>query len=541
MKSATSLLKIDKSFKSSLRLEGKKNLFFLIASPLLAVIVPILIISAKFVDAMEFDAAELQYTAFFACDLLGALLTVVCAVMAFTSFRYLYNQRKTDFFGSLPINRTTRFLSKSIIGVIVIILSMVFFGATILCLKPYLKSFTNQKIAFDYALFFLRLLTTALALIASYFLYSLIAVCSGKGWHYLLFVFLASEAQTGFGKLFSIPSYNIAGLGVKCAGIANLFIPSSSIVFEPTKYGFGYPSVCIGMAFTALVLFYLGVWRFNKRKNECAGSNNVPQFILAFLLGGISLSFFNFIPIPEDFYLNILIGITLTFVLFLIASLIFYRKAIRRLFLIEWLIISGVMTVLLIVSGTNAFGWSNSLPKTEEVDYVCVKTMDEAERPSEYSNISILRLFDESYTDEEPEKYELHKQESIQKTLAIHNAENEEYRKSDTAKNDSTVRFEYHLKNGKVISRPVYYSYDGKVNCADKVAALKESREQLVNKYSEAKNLVPVICFGDMREGSLEAVADYEMLNDIYDDYLAMSDKQARKVGLGGEVIAYVW
>lgn len=510
----------------------KRNLFYLIFTPAFLCLMSFLLAYADITLSdyqyeMAPNHADLSMVSTLICIFFGAFGTLMSAIAAFTNFRFLYNRRKVDYFQSLPIRRSTQFICAGLPHILSLVIGFVFsFAAAPLAIALMLPK--NLKVIFDYKAFFLTLFVTLLAVIATFLLYTLLAVSAGKAWHYILLALLASTAEFGLAKAFCLPSRQIAGMGMKPASLASVFVPAYAVSFSPTQYGVGYAAVIIGMVLCAAAFFLLGIWQYNKRDNECAAFRVNGKLAIAIITGGVALNTFFFMDKPSQFGLNILIGVSASLIIFVLSGLIFYKKAFQKLFVIEYGCMCACMVVLLCVCGTNGFGWSDRLPTVEQIDSVTV-TNNYTEQPSGAiaATISdIISLYDDT---NESEKITLKQADSFEKVLDVNRLANKEFRYNDSDDIDiTTIKFQYHLKSGKTVSRSVYYPYfDSDLDYYARVCATKEARNIKITKYSPQKYFT-AIDFGAFGvEGSEPILNDSKALQTLYEAYLNLDYEDA--------------
>ena len=535
MTSIKALLTLDKNTGKLLRIEMKRNLFYLLFTPAFLCVISFLIsVGYSALSNYEFEVSryvDLSAIGVLICCFFGAFGMLMSAIAAFTNFRFLYNRRKVDFFQALPVCRSTQFVCAGIPHLISLIIGFVlsFLTAPVAIGLMVPKGITVQ---FDMGVFFLSLLVTLLGVIVSFFLFELLAVSAGKAWHYILLALLSSTAQFGLAKCFCLPSLNIAGLGMKSASLASAFVPSYAINFSPTEFGVGFTPVLLGLLLCVVVFFLLGIWQYNKRDNECAAFRVNGKLAVAIITGGVALNTFFFLDKPSQFGLNILIGMSASLIIFVLSGLIFYKKAFQKLFVIEYGCMCTCMVVLLCVCGTNGFGWSDRLPAVENIASVTV-TNQYTESPSN-ALIEGFGDFFETYDgydeEDEKERITLKETESIEKILKIHRLTNAEHRNHDAQDNGNTIRFEYTLKNGKTVSRPVYYPYyeEEGITYFERVCATKEARKLKLAKY-DVKKYLTVAAFSNFLEAheSKPIFNDPAQLKQIYEEYLDLSYEEA--------------
>lgn len=535
MKLTTSWLKTDKSLKVGIKNELRRNLFFLLFTPFFAGLVSLaaaafyISLSGDYVENTQvFEVEQLTYLIPYVT---GALCLFIGAIMSFVNFRFLYNRRTVDFFQALPVNRTTQFVAKAVPQLIVSASSFLFSIAVPFIIKFALK-IQGSKIIFSPKSLLICTVLSFLGVMANIFLYNFVAVSVGKTWHFILFYFLSAFAQDGVAKLFVLPSAQIPGFGVKWASLSHVFIPSYAIGFSPSKYGVGSGVVALGICAVAFVLFLLGMWQYNRRKNECAGFSLSGRLMIALLTGGTALNFFSWVKTPSKFYFNIIIGCVLSFILFILAGAIFFKKPFEKNLFAEYGILAIVMSALLCFCSTGAFSLANRLPQVGQIDFVEVQTDDELETTTSNSLKDGFSFFatklEEDYTDNNELSYNLKASESISKVLEVHSLANKEFKERSTAMNNSTIRFKYHLKNGRTITRPVYYNNLDftEYSYSERIGALPEARKILLKEY-DPKAYAPVINFVFDAWESNFTINNYDMLADIYNDYLALSYDEA--------------
>lgn len=521
MTSAISLLKLDKRALAYIKTEMRRNLFFLIFAPCATVIITALLICG-FVS-FAFDSGSITENLISEINfIIGCFNLFVAAAMASFSFRFLYNRRKVDFFGALPINRSTQYFAKSITGIVALLLSFAAEYAVCEAVVFLSKKLFAQNAYFKRGEVAAAFLVTALAVVAMYLLFNFLAASSGKVWHYILLCALSVPAQLGISHLFVIPSDYIAGLGVKAESFKSVFVPLSAFCFVPSKYSVGYGAVIIGMIIMSVLIYLLGVWQYNKHKNENSQFSLSGRIAAGIMIFAVPINFFSTLFAPEKFYISAAIGIPSALVAVIILSLIFYKKPIIKPFMIEFGAVCALCTVLLAFSATGAFGWSGRLPDTNRIETVKV-TVTGKQLPDKTSD----RF--EYYEDiVEDKKFEFSKAESFEQVEKINQILNKRFNSNEPANNTLSVCFEYTLKNGSVIKRTVNeceYNEENETSI-NMLAAIKESRERKINEI-DFSNKVPVIDFGNDYLNSKEAVADHDMLQDIFEEYVALEYEDA--------------
>jgi len=131
MKSIPSLLILDKNTKSNIKIELRKNLFFLLFVPLSALLLSVLV-CVFFSDIYYEEAGGSHFIEEFSSfipAMLGLFCTGMAAIMAFRNYRFLYNRRMVDLFQALPVSRNTQIFSKSVPALLSIVLA--FLGGTV--------------------------------------------------------------------------------------------------------------------------------------------------------------------------------------------------------------------------------------------------------------------------------------------------------------------------------------------------------------------------------------------------------------------------
>ncbi len=543
MKNIKSLLSFDKNMKRIIGMEMKGNLFFLLFIPLFALAVGSFIAFT----AMSFYADEpmmmghydLDLSARAICTFFGLFGNLMGAIAAFVNFRYLYNRRKVDFFEAQPLKRSTRFVSKTV----PIILALVITGILYFCIPLFLKLSLPKTavVAFHMKNCVLMMLITLLSVLADYLLFVLLAVSAGKAWHYILLALFTYTAQSCVADAFFLPSEQIAGLGQVPASLASVFLPDYALTFTPSAYGVGNVPVIIGMLFCTVLFFLLGIRAYNKRENECAAFKVNGKLAVGLITGALAIGTFCFVKKAEQFWLNILIGACVSLVVFVLSGLIFYKKAFQKAFMIEYGVICACMAVLLVLCGTNGLGWSDRLPAVEDIKSVRVAT-DYYETPSDGTAYTLRNLLGMDAYEDDKRQITLTETDSFEKVLAVHHLANQEHRTYNTNETGNTICFTYQLKNGKTITRPVYYPSNTTTHYYERVLAGKEARAAQIEKYSLEKytTVVDLNLYNDMVEeedykNNPALLCDEEAtVREIYQEYLNLSYDEAVQALSGG-------
>ena len=539
MKSKASWLNLDKNTKNIAKIELRKNLFFLLFVPALLTVITLLFLlvlipinySQDEFGILQMSDSDFSKLASFLPALVGTLCMIISAIMAYVNFRFLYDRRKIDYFQALPVNRTTQLVAKLLPQFIAITVS---FLLTVCCCCAYaaILRANRTKVIFSAKEFLFCMGVSLLGCIAFSLLCNLIAVSAGKTWQYLLLCVLIFFCQKGIAKIFLLPSKMVAGLGMKTASLTSMLLPTSAIGFFPNEYSIGFGTAACGMAAVMICLFFLCTYAYNRRNNECGSFRVGSKLIVAFAAGGTVLNGFAFIVRPAGFAWNILIGAVAGFVIFLLAGLIFYKKPLEKTLLLTYAATTVFMGLLLVFCGTGGFGWSNRLPTTEQIDSVTVKTDYGME--THFRSDWKTAYFDYTvYNENNKKEYTLTQQQSIKTALQVHALALQKQRQESFAQCNNTLRFEYRLKNGKVLTRPVYFNdyslkQDNSLLYTDRLDALAEVREALVTKY-DVSAYAPVIRFSQTQDNlpKYEIVNDIGMLRSIYEEYMNLSYEQA--------------
>lgn len=323
----------------------------------------------------------------FQCISVGMLYLMTTVFTIFYTikvFSYLHNKRKGDMYGSLPVSRTTLYLTKAASAYIFSVLPTLFFMGIISLISVCL----GQPLINEVTEVYLKIIIGALACISAY---GLISVCCGTTFNSVIMfitVCIAYPLSAMFikGTISSFFSGLYSGI-FRNHFIMNALNPLAAYDGINVIYWIIFSAVCI-LAASLLI---------KRRKAERAQSSfayYLPCHIVKVLVAFLSGMFLGVLFGSLNVFGNSLLGFIFGFVLgsipaFIIAHLIFYKgfsRLIKTSVPLGGLIVFVIAGILL--CNYDVFGYNSFLPQPDEI-----------KGAGYFSNVSGYLNRDENYSD----------------------------------------------------------------------------------------------------------------------------------------------
>lgn len=443
------------------------------------------------IDSSKVENAEsflsITNEATFTISILLMFLSVI--VIFFTvinSYREIFSKHASDFYFALPVKRETYFNASFVSSLITIVvyyaLSVIL---TFIVLETNLVYDVNNFILFDFSKFIRIMLVCLVISVFALSVFSFCAVLSGRVFHYFLFC-LVTLFVFLFGAI-SVVSYinNIWGLHIDVS-YGSLISPyGASLLISNTSRPNNLIIASVSLVL-AVVYYVLGLIVFKKRKVEIAESSVAGKIIPAVILtlNLISIFMLNMSAEHNSEFLFVLLSIVYTFILTVICSFIFSKKALTKTTLISFAV-STVVSVLLIICVTFLpnISYVKYVPNESEVESVTISDYDGGKDIGDidfYSNL-FFRYFVEGIGKESTPI--VVDGENVANVIKMHQKiVNDNDIRNNKISNSQyqplNLKLEYKLKSGKIVKR--CYSLDSKYILDEYVEFMKN--DDLLNQ-----------------------------------------------------------
>lgn len=388
--------------------------------------------------------------------LIPAIVMIFTIIIGANMFGIFHKKRSMDLYGSLPVKRTTLFLSKYIAGLIILLIPLFVFGL-LGGITPYFSSVCKEQ--YDVvAVVMARCTTLAFCIIASYTMFSFLAICCGTTantiisytvinlvWPILICMvaIVFADVVPGFGIILEemvilkndIVSYQAPSV---VWGIVTYILSpmvGTFISVDIDLFNIGIPDlfkggVSNGEFFTYLFLFVavvlvLSLCIVKKRKNEDVQNGfiyKLPRVIITLLLTFIVglftgsefiIAFVDKLPGAEIilYIFGAFIGCLLSFTLLTLI----YNRGVGGF--IKSLPMIGVPYAVLLLGSfiisTGAFGLDTYVPKIDDIESVAISSDISWDFPLSYDAYLNRKNDDEEYISENYHNWYLDKDENI--------------------------------------------------------------------------------------------------------------------------------
>lgn len=218
--------------------------------------------------------------------LVGGTLGLMVLMLLFTNsaYRSLYDKRKVDLYGSMPITRKEYFTSKTVIGTGIIALSYLACMISVLYTSLAVKSKFAQ---IDLGHIARTMAVCAVLCFAVFAICTMCAVSAGKSWQYFVLALVNSFC---IGRIISLP-FVIYSSFVKGSSAIGTAVPALvspiEAVFRLEMHVFRYRWIIACMLAISVAAFSTASLIYSKRKNECAAQSISNKFIVYLTLWGV--------------------------------------------------------------------------------------------------------------------------------------------------------------------------------------------------------------------------------------------------------------
>ncbi len=394
-----------------------------------------------------------DFTFFIASALLVAS-TIVSFFVVMNSYREILTRRASDFCFAMPVKRETYFNAgyfSSLISIITCYALSISVG--LLLLKTNLF-FEIKNIIFDETRFFKVMLISLAVAIFALSIFAFCAVLSGRIIHYILFcVVVFVVFMLGASSVIEYLNNMISGLQIDM-GIGDMLSPIGSFILISNIIKGDDIKILI-ISLTLAVLYYLfGLIAFKKRQVESAEFSPSGKIIPAILLVLTQISVFMF-NLSLDYTSDLvrgLLGILLVFVVTVVCTALFYKKAFTKTTLISF-VVSIVLSIsfVLCVRFIPNINYVKYVPEVDEVESVSIFN-DFNQNESAFDEV--LNVFWGQITNESKQKDALVIQgENSASVIELHKKMISEDVDKNKIDDIYKIQLQYKLKNGKTVKR----------------------------------------------------------------------------------------
>lgn len=307
------------------------------------------------------------------CLLVGGTLGLMVLMLLFTNsaYRSLYDKRKVDLYGSMPITRKEYFVSKTVIGTGIIALSylacMISVMYTSFSVKSKFAQLDSGHIARTMAV-------CAVLCFAVFAICTMCAVSAGKSWQYFVLALVNSFC---IGRITSLPfvlySSFVTGASAIGSAVPILVSPIES-VFRLEMHVFRYRWIIVSMLAVSAAAFSAAGLIYSKRKNECAAQSISNKFIVYLTLWGVYsivtymiIGFLSYKYKPSEIAKTILIILAISAAVTVVGGGILCKKS---FFKPAGLVQFACFFVILSVLSVTYVNVKSEPPKTDEIESV---------------------------------------------------------------------------------------------------------------------------------------------------------------------------
>ena len=408
-------------------------------------------------------------------------------ILAVSLFNEIYSKRASAFYFSMPVKRGTYFNVNLLYGIVTVVTSYVLVTAlSVISIKTN-KICPPEFYTFDPAQLAKVLLVALLSVIASWAVYMLFAVLSGRKWHYIVLSLVVSNSL--YGIVTNIISYtNNSVWGLSIPHDYN-WIVSPSAAFLESLESESILKFVIVLIIQFVLAYSIGYTVFKKRKAEIAevtvAGNIVPTviFVICLLSAGLSgLTMADGGPVYASFAAAAVVTVVASIIITAIfRKKVFTKKSVKCL--------AGTLIAVLIFALAVEFlpniKYKNYVPAADEVESV---VFDENVQLTENEGIffslfnSMFSAFDDYSFGNHNTTYNFTGEEAKAKVEALHKkmigqtAIDNHYSEDYFYHGGYCVKLTYTLKNGKTVKR----YYDVCTNdIYDEYIALMQTEEAL--------------------------------------------------------------
>lgn len=338
------------------------------------------------IEIFQYSSANLIY-------LISIIFTIIYTVRIYS---YLHNKRKADLYGSLPIGRSTLFVTKTASAYLMSIIPTLFFLGVI----SIITVCTGNSVISELSSMFLKI---CLGTLASISFFGLIAICCGTMLNSVL-MFIAVCVAYPLSAIF------IKGIVVGCFDGFYVGIFKDSIIMNALNPLAAYDGInIIYWLIFSVACIVLGAFLAKKRKAERAQSAfafHLPCYIIKVLVSFLAGMFLGVLFASVNVlggYAGFVFGFILASVpVYIIVHLILYRgfsKLIKTSIPLGALIIVSCVGVALCCF--DAFGYNEYVPKVQDVKSAgFFKEGSNFQDSGEITNNSLRKMADD-ITDED--------------------------------------------------------------------------------------------------------------------------------------------
>lgn len=389
-------------FKWELRnCSSSLTVFAILATVFIAIILTLSLVigyRAAF-DAKPFDydsvlnaVGVFQIVASYAIFYMNAVFTIVYTIRIYS---YLHNKRKADMYGSMPVNRRTFYISKTISAYILSVVPTLFFFGIIAIISICF----GQTVSVEVARCYVQLLLGSIACIS---FYGLLSVCCGTTLNAVL-TFVAVNFAYPISALFIKGTIKAFFFGIPTNMYNNNFIMKA---LNPLA-AYDGKNIIYWLFFTAVCLL-LGTWLIKKRKAESAQTSfayylpcYIVKLLIAFIIGMFLGVLFGSLNVFGHGYAGFIFGFILGSVpAYVISHLILYAgfsKIFKTAIPLGGLIV--VVVALMGLCNFDLLGYNSYVPNIEDIKSAGLVNLDNCYFTGRTSVKNIANMASDDYTD----------------------------------------------------------------------------------------------------------------------------------------------
>lgn len=391
-------------FKWELRnCSSSLTVFAILATVFIAIILTLSLVigyRAAF-DAKPFDydsvlnaVGVFQIVASYAIFYMNAVFTIVYTIRIYS---YLHNKRKADMYGSMPVNRRTFYISKTISAYILSVVPTLFFFGIIAIISICF----GQTVSVEVARCYVQLLLGSIACIS---FYGLLSVCCGTTLNAVL-TFVAVNFAYPISALFIKGTIKAFFFGIPTNMYNNNFIMKA---LNPLA-AYDGKNIIYWLFFTAVCLL-LGTWLIKKRKAESAQTSfayylpcYIVKLLIAFIIGMFLGVLFGSLNVFGYGYAGFIFGFILGSVpAYVISHLILYAgfsKIFKTAIPLGGLIV--VVVALMGLCNFDLLGYNSYVPSIEDIKSAGIVDFSDCYFIDKTNAVTLANMASDDYTDED--------------------------------------------------------------------------------------------------------------------------------------------
>lgn len=405
------------------------------------------------------------------------LMAVGCSIIISNIYSSFYSKRKTDFFQSLPVTRSTQYIAKSLALLSVTAASYAVAVIGVLALKPFIPAKINVSV--NTVLVLKYMVVAFVSSVAIICVAQFCAVTAGKRWQYwLLLLGVAVCLPIAAVQILSIPGYLLVGAPFEASNLGGIISPALLYILALGGVFRLRWIILFGIIISA-VSFLFG-WRLlANRKSECAEQSVSSQSVVCLSVFGAmgcaaSLAFL--LPLKQKQYIVIAVcAAAAAVVAAVICSLIYNRKEIRKPLVGTAVVTAVIIFSVIAICGSGGFGYTDKLPQADKI--TSVKVSLGSQEGAVFKGDTPFSVSDIDFTGNDYyESYDFEDEASFSKLV---NFQKECIKKAKNSSPNSVynqINFLYKLNDGTEFER-IYKMPESATYALNAVTEIKEKKD----------------------------------------------------------------